>query len=176
MLADEKSFGALKLLAGVNGDVSFDLYGPVEDAEYWRECQRIIDSLPANVRVRKNGEIEHKEIGRVFAEHDLLLLPTLGENFGHVIGEALASGCPVLISDQTPWRNLESEGVGWDIPLAEKERFQSVLQQCVDGDGEWHAALSSRAQGYAVKHAIDPGAIEANRRLFNLALRTELYL
>jgi len=168
--------GALKLLAGVNGDVSFDLYGPLEDAEYWRECQGIIACLPANVRVRNNGQIEHKEIGRVFAEHDLLLLPTLGENFGHVIGEALASGCPVLISDQTPWRNLESEGVGWDIPLAEKERFQSVLQQCVDGDGEWHAALSSRAQSYAVKHASDPVAIEANRKLFSLALRAEPYL
>ena len=168
--------GALKLLAGVNGDVSFDLYGPVEDAEYWRECQGIIACLPANVRVRNNREIEHKEIGRVFAEHDLLLLPTLGENFGHVIGEALASGCPVLISDQTPWRNLESEGVGWDIPLADKERFQSVLQQCVDGDGEWHAVLSSQARSYAVKHASDPVAIEANRKLFNLALRMEPYL
>jgi glycosyltransferase involved in cell wall biosynthesis len=168
--------GALKLLAGVNGDVSFDLYGPVEDAEYWRECQRIIDSLPTNVRVRNNGEIEHKEIGRVFAEHDLLLLPTLGENFGHVIGEALASGCPVLISDQTPWRNLESEGVGWDIPLADKERFLSVLQQCVDGDSAWHAALSRQARSYAVNVASDPVAIEANRKLFNLALRMEPYL
>ena len=168
--------GALRLLAGLKGDVSFDLYGPVEDAEYWRECQSIIAGLPVNVRVRNNGEIEHKEIGRVFAEHDLLLLPTLGENFGHVIGEALASGCPVLISDQTPWRNLESEGVGWDIPLAETERFQSVLQQCVNGDGEWYAALSSRAQSYAAKHASDPVAIEANRKLFSLALRTEPYL
>lgn len=168
--------GALRLLAGLKGDVSFDLYGPVEDAEYWRECQSIIAGLPVNVRVRNNGEIEHKEIGRVFAEHDLLLLPTLGENFGHVIGEALAVGCPVLISDQTPWRNLESEGVGWDIPLAETERFQSVLQQCVNGDGEWYAALSSRAQSYAAKHASDPVAIEANQKLFNLALGTEPYL
>jgi glycosyltransferase involved in cell wall biosynthesis len=168
--------GALRLLADLKGDVSFDLYGPVEDAEYWRECQSIIAGLPVNVRVRNNGEIEHKEIARVFAEHNLLLLPTLGENFGHVIGEALAVGCPVLISDQTPWRNLESEGVGWDIPLAETERFQSVLQQCVDGDGEWHAALSSRAQSYAAKRACDPAAIEANRKLFSLALRTEPYL
>jgi glycosyltransferase involved in cell wall biosynthesis len=56
--------GALRLLAGLKGDVSFDLYGPVEDAEYWRECQSIIAGLPVNVRVRNNGEIEHKEIAR----------------------------------------------------------------------------------------------------------------
>jgi glycosyltransferase involved in cell wall biosynthesis len=161
--------GALKLLAGVNGDVSFDLYGPVEDAKYWHECQGIIAALPPNVQVRHNGGIEHNEVGRVFAEHDLLFLPTLGESFGHVIGEAMASGCPVLISDRTPWRNLEAEGVGWDIPLHETERFRSVLQQCVDGDSEWLAALSSRAQDYAVKRARDPITIEPTRKLFKLA-------
>jgi glycosyltransferase involved in cell wall biosynthesis len=161
--------GALKLLAGVLGDVSFDLYGPVEDAEYWHECQGIISALPPNIRVRNNGEIEHKEVARVFSEHDLFLFPTLGENFGHVIGEAMMSGCPVLISDRTPWRNLQAEGVGWDIPLGETERFRSVLQQCVDGGSEWLAALSNRAQNYAVKRACDPVTIEANRKLFKLA-------
>jgi glycosyltransferase involved in cell wall biosynthesis len=161
--------GALKLLAGVSGDVSFDLYGPMEDAEYWSECQSIIATLHPNIRVRHNGEIEHKDVGRVFAQHHLLLLPTLGENFGHVIGEALMWGCPVLISDQTPWRNLESEGVGWDFPLGETERFRSALQQCVDGDSVWFEALSTKAQSYAIKRARDSVPVEANRKLFELA-------
>jgi glycosyltransferase involved in cell wall biosynthesis len=161
--------GALKMLAGVLGDVSFDLYGPKEDLEYWDECQGLIAALPPNIRVRYCGEIEHERVARVFSEYDLFLFPTLGENYGHVISEALASGCPVLISDQTPWRNLEAEGVGWDIPLGDTERFRSVLQQCVDGDDEWIAALASRAQDYAAKRACDPVTIEANRRLFILA-------
>jgi glycosyltransferase involved in cell wall biosynthesis len=157
---------ALRMLEGLSGDVSFDIYGPAEDAGYWGECQGLIAALPPNVQVRYQGEIEHERVGQVFAEHDLFLFPTLGENYGHVICEALASGCPVLISDQTPWRNLEAEGVGWDIPLGEMERFRSVLQQCVDGDGEWFAALSKRAMNYAVKRASDPKTIEANRELF----------
>jgi glycosyltransferase involved in cell wall biosynthesis len=86
-----------------------------------------------------------------------------------VICEALASGCPVLVSDQTPWRNLEAEGVGWDIPLGETERFRSVLQHCVDGDDEWYAALSTRAMDYAAKRASNPEIIDANRRLFQRA-------
>jgi glycosyltransferase involved in cell wall biosynthesis len=161
--------GALRMLSGISGDVSFDIYGPAEDLEYWDECQCLIAALPPNIRVRYEGALEHKEIGRVFAEHDLFLLPTLGENFGHVISEALALGCPVLISDRTPWRNLQAEGVGWDIPLGDTERFRSVLQQCVDGDNEWFTALSSRAQSYAVKRACDPVTIESNRKLFKLA-------
>ena len=161
--------GALKMLAGVSGDVSFDIYGPAEDAEYWKECQGLIAALPANIRVRYWGEIGHERIGQVFAEHDLFLFPTLGENYGHVICEALASGCPVLISDQTPWRNLEAEGVGWDIPLGDTGRFRSVLHQCVDGDEEWYAALSTRAADYAAKRASDPETIDANRKLLQRA-------
>lgn len=162
--------GALRMLGGLSGDVSFDIYGPAEDAEYWDECQGLIAALPSNIRVRYEGEIEHEKVGQVFAEHDLFLFPTLGENYGHVICEALASGCPVLISDQTPWRNLEAEGVGWDIPLGETERFRSVLQQCVDGGDEWYAALSTRAMNYAAKRSSAPEIIDANRKLFQRAL------
>ena len=162
--------GALRMLEGVSGDVSFDIYGPAEDTEYWNECQGLIVALPPNIRVRYCGEIKHERVKEVFAEHDLFLFPTLGENYGHVIFEALASGCPVLISDQTPWRNLEAEGVGWDIPLGETKRFRSVLQQCVDGDDEWLTALSKRAMEYAAKRASAPETIDANRRLFQTAL------
>src|ERR1019366_6035225 len=109
----KKLSSALKMLDGVLGDVSFDIYGPAEDAVYWSECQKLISALPANVRVEYQGQIEHEKIGPVFAEHDLFLFPTLGENFGHVICEALLAGCPVLISDQTPWRDLEKRGAGW---------------------------------------------------------------
>ena len=161
--------GALRMLESVSGDVSFDIYGPAEDAKYWEECQGLIAALPANIRVRYCGEIEHEKIGGIFAEHELFLFPTLGENYGHVICEALAAGCPVLISDQTPWRNLEADGVGWDIPLGETGRFRSILQQCVDGDDEWYAALSTRAMSYAVKRTSDPEVIDANRRLFQRA-------
>jgi glycosyltransferase involved in cell wall biosynthesis len=161
--------GALRMLEGVSGEVSLDLYGPAEDAEYWDECQGLIAALPPNIQVRYEGKIEHERVRRVFAEHDLFLFPTLGENYGHVICEALASGCPVLISDQTPWRNLEAEGVGWDIPLGETQRFRSVLQQCVNSDGEWFAALSERAMNYAAKRASAPETIDANREMFQRA-------
>lgn len=55
-------------------------------------------------------------------------MPTQGENYGHVFIEALSSGTPILLSDQTPWRNLKDKGIGWDIPLARKDRFIHALQ------------------------------------------------
>ena len=117
------------------------------------------------MRTKYDGEIEHRKLGKIFCEHELLFLPTLGENYGHVVCESLMAGCPVLISDQTPWRDLEKEGVGWAIPLDDTDAVQAVLQQCIDGDAEWHEALSARARSYA-RLALDIEAVEANRRLF----------
>jgi glycosyltransferase involved in cell wall biosynthesis len=158
--------GALKMLAGVSGKVFFDIFGPSEEKDYFAECQNAMAALPANIEARYCGQIEHAKIAGVFADHDLFLFPTFGENYGHVICEALQAGCPVLISDQTPWRNLEADGVGWDIPLHETERFRSVLQQCVNGDDKWQAELSMRARDYGVKHALTSQTIDANRQLF----------
>jgi glycosyltransferase involved in cell wall biosynthesis len=160
---------ALRMLQGLSGDVYFDIYGPVGNAEYWNKCKKVIDTLPSNVRVEYMGIVEHERVGKVFAEHDLFLLPSLGENYSHVTCEALSAGCPVLISDRTPWRNLEEKGVGWDIPLEEEERFRAVLQQCVDADGDWYATLVDRAAEYGKMAASDPAIIEENRRMFRYA-------
>lgn len=174
-ISKEKNLlSAISLLDGLTGDVSFDICGPVGNAPYWNKCKEAIGTLAPNVRVEYIGTIEHERVGEVFSEHDLFLLPTLGENYGHVICEALIAGCPVLISDQTPWRNLQQKGAGWDIPLAEVERFRAVLQQCVDADGDWYAELRARAAEYGRIAASDPAIIEANRMMFRYATSARL--
>jgi glycosyltransferase involved in cell wall biosynthesis len=160
---------ALRMMQGLTGEVTFDIYGPVGNAEYWNKCKAAIAALPANVRVQYMGIIEHERVGEVFAQHDLFLLPSLGENYSHVTCEALSAGCPVLISDRTPWRNLQEKGVGWDVPLEDEGRFHAILQRCVDADGEWYAGLEVRAAEYGNVAASDPSIIDENRRMFRYA-------
>ena len=158
--------GALKMLNGLKGQIQFDIYGPMEDKSYWADCQKIIGSLPGNIEVRYCGSVEHDKVGAVMREHDIFFLPTLGENFGHVILEALCAGCPVLISDQTPWRDLEEKGVGWDLPLEKIEMFREVLQRCVDMNNEEYVKWSEGAWGYGMQVTRDDGVVEQNRKLF----------
>jgi glycosyltransferase involved in cell wall biosynthesis len=158
--------GALEMLKRLKGEIQFNIYGPMEDKAYWSECQKIIGSLPEDIKVRYCGSVAHEKVGDVMRGHDIFLFPTLGENFGHVILEALCAGCPVLISDQTPWRDLEKKGVGWDLPLDRPEMLQSVLQKCVDMDQDEYGKWSARAREYGLAVTKDDGVVAQNRKLF----------
>ena len=162
--------GALDILGGVQGHVQFTIYGPIEDATYWHQCQRAISRLPSNVAVSYGGELSPDRVPDVLSSNDLLLLPTLGENHGHVILEALSAGCPVLISDRTPWRRLEELGVGWDVPLARPDEFRRILDQCVAMDSSSWGKISAAAAAYGVGRRRDPKIEESNRALFRACL------
>jgi glycosyltransferase involved in cell wall biosynthesis len=160
--------GALRILKHVKGNIEFNIYGPLEDHQYWQECQQIINCLPGNIAVKYHGPIAHSEVRMIMSEHDLHFLPTLGENFGHVILESFSSACPVLISDRTPWKKLEKHGAGWDIPLEQPEKFKETIQYCVDLENEEYQHLSRNAYNFGLQFD-DENTIVANRNLFRQA-------
>lgn len=139
---------ALRALAPLQGEVHFDIYGPAEDPAYWDECQSLIAALRPNVRVNYRGMVAPAEVVSTLAHYHLLLFPTLGENFGHIIAEALLAGCPVLISDRTPWQDVESQQAGWVLPLAAPENFTQRLQQLVDMDAHQFEPFQHGAAAY----------------------------
>jgi glycosyltransferase involved in cell wall biosynthesis len=162
--------GALELLDGLGAAAVLDVYGPPEDAAYWTRCRERIARLSPEVRVRVHGAVPPERVPRVLGEADVLLLPTLGENYGHVVLEALRAGCLPVISDRTPWRGLQAAGVGWDLPLDEPEAFRAALRTVAAMDGEARAAWSARAAAYGERAARDPHAEEQNRALLRAAL------
>lgn len=142
---------AIEFLKNIDGKIEYNIYGPLEDKVYWSECEKVIADLPEAVKVLYKGVVDHDEIMDIFKEHHVFLFPTLGENFGHVISEALIGACPIIISDQTPWRGLENLNVGWDIALNDAERFKAVLQRCVDMTQEQYTLISKNAFKYGKK-------------------------
>lgn len=123
---------AISYFRGAKGKALFDIYGPIEDVSYWDECQKEIGSLPKNVKVEYKGLVNHDGVHDVFSQYDAFLFPTLSENYGHVIAESLSVGTPVIISDQTPWRQLKATGVGWDISLNQSEDFTHAINAVVE--------------------------------------------
>lgn len=161
--------GALLMLMGIQGDITFNIFGPAEDQLYWEKCQRISTGLNANIKVLYHGEIAHSDVHKIFSTHHLFFLPTLGENFGHVILEALFSGCPVLLSDQTPWKNLSGLGIGWDLPLDKPDNFKAVLRHCVEMDNDEFIKISQCAADFAKSIIDDTTSLEMNLNIFRSA-------
>jgi len=89
--------------------------------------------------------VPHEQVITTFSGYDFAIFPTLGENFGHAIAEALHADCPVLIFDRTPWWGLQAAGAAWDTPLEATERWHNAFRYCLRmGHGE-HQTMSEAA-------------------------------
>jgi glycosyltransferase involved in cell wall biosynthesis len=161
---------AIELLTSLIGRVEFDIYGPIDDVQYWEECQKGMESLPDNVIVRYCDSIPRELVPSIAANHDFFLMPTRGENFGYVILEAMAAGCPVILSDLTPWRSATESGAGWSLPLEDRELWRSVLQQCIDMDPQTYARYSQRAREFVEAWTTSNNHVERTIQVFNRAL------
>jgi glycosyltransferase involved in cell wall biosynthesis len=161
---------AMELLAMVRGQVTFDIYGPVDDAGYWRTCEALIARAPCSLNLHYCGAIPHTEAQQKFSRYHFFLFPTFGENYGHVIAESLAAGCPVVISDKTPWSGLELKNVGWDLPLDDEQRWVQVLQHCVDMGAEDYRRMSLDCIRFFQQWARSPSIRDQNVQLFRRAL------
>ena len=74
-------------------------------------------AAPLGRRVRFHGHVEGEAKSRAFANADLFCLPTHSENFGIVVGEALAHGVPAVCTKGAPWDGLEIHRCGaWIDP------------------------------------------------------------
>lgn len=161
---------AIEVLARVRAPVTFDIYGVIEDGAYWARCQAAIAALPPHVQARYQRPLRPDEVIEVLARHDFFFLPTLGENYGHVIREALSAGLPVLISDRTPWRGLVAESAGADLPLEAPDAFVAWVEQFAALALAERAAMRRAARTRGDDPAAAAAAVDANRTLLLRAL------
>lgn len=166
---EKNTLGALEILSRcLNHTIQMDFYGQTYDVEYKKECEALVRSLPENIRVIFHGSISPVLIPSILQKAHFLFLPTRGENFGHAILESLLAGCPIIISDQTPWRDLQEKGIGWDIPLDQPDQFIKAIETAATMDQDSYNRMSQTAFEYAEAFISNPEVLEANRKLFGI--------
>lgn len=164
---------AAKIISKLKTKIKFDIYGTLEDQQYWVKCQNILKSLPDNVRWEYKGIADSKKVIDIFSEYDIFLFPTLGENFGHVVFEALAAGCIPVISDQTPWTDLEDNKCGYIIPLSSEKRYRETLEMLCEMSDPNFAMLRENAHSYALKKYNESMKNTGYRRIFDNLIREQ---
>ena len=141
--------GAIEIISNlINIAIQFDIYGPIEDNDYWNECKQQLELLPSNISWDYKGECNSDNVIDTLSNYDVFLFPTLGENFGHVISEALIAGCLPIISDQTPWLDLEECKCGNVISLDNQNLFIKALERYSAMDQKEFSYYVNNAQNY----------------------------
>ena len=163
---------ALVMLGDVSKTMHYHIYGPVEDGAYWDQCLSAIRKLPDHIKVEHKGTLNPENVVSTLSQYDLFFFPTKGENYGHVIAEALCAGVPLLISDQTPWRDLENKGLGWDLPLNNTHEFSAVIDRFASMTAEERFEFRKRILSWAKIRFSQRDAIEANISMFKKVCKT----
>lgn len=117
----------LRSLLKVDNPINLTIYGSKEDHNYYNECLELIRKLPNKIKVYIKNHIKNGSVQSTLINHDLFVLPSRGENFGHVIIESLSAGLPVMISDKVFWKSDKKGGI-MKLPLKEDIWAREILK------------------------------------------------
>jgi len=135
----------LRILAQCQREIEFSIFGPIDDPDYWSKCQKQMENLPGNIIAEYKGPVLQQNVLTTIQKHDLLFLPTRGENYGHIVLESLIASRPVLISNNTPWHRLAEKQVGWIFDLDSPNHFVKLLEELTILDGSDFENYTSKA-------------------------------
>ncbi len=127
---------ALDVLKNCKTNITLDIFGIIDDVDYWNLCKSKIENLPRNIKVSYLGEASQSEVFKLLQNYHVMFLPTRGENFGHSILESFMAGRPALISNVTIWKNLIEKKAGWDLPLQKPALFTQLIDELNKMDNE----------------------------------------
>lgn len=167
-LAEKKNLlFALELMQQIkeiNG-LALDIYGPIEDRVYWDKCKGIIDQ---DHRISYKGVLKPHEISNTLQNYHYYILPTLHENYGHSIVEALVAGVPIIISKNTPWQYIQESGIGIDLDLNDKLTWENCLVDFSKQDENDYSKYIDKCYEFVEARIFNEETQEANQQLFNI--------
>lgn len=139
----------LEALTDVTEPVQLQVVGAFADAEYEERCRFLVQGLPDHISVDFTGSATRDVVLQRMHNADLMTFPTTGENFGHVIAEALSESCPVMCSDHTPWSEALSSGGGDVVSPNTPEAWATAINDfAADGPEAWQDAAERAGESY----------------------------
>ena len=160
--------GAISAMSHVKKDVTFDIYGFIEDEFYWEKCKTALQNLPSNISWNYCGLVSFNESMQILSKYQIFLLPTMGENYGHVIFESLSAGCFPIISDTTPWNDIIKENIGAVLPLSEDmDNFTEAIETALEFSDEKRSLIRNRAVNYCRVKSERAKKESGYKKLFN---------
>ena len=103
---------------------NLSIYGEISDFKYFENLKNKIKKFN---NIKYKGSLYKNKIQKL-SKHDVFIFPSLSENFGLVILEALASGLYLILNSSLPWNHLSKKGFATLINFKEKTLIKEILR------------------------------------------------
>jgi len=119
------------------------IVGP-DDTPYAAQMKALAASL-ALERVTFAGALVGDARSDAYGRASMFVLPTLNENFGVAVAEALAHATPVIVTKGAPWSGLERHRCGWWIDFGD-DALAAALSQAMACPASMLAEMGDRGR------------------------------
>lgn len=133
--------------AHTNDRVQFSLVG---DGPERGSLQTAV--LPPNLELRFLGNVAYEDLPGLYARAGILVFPTLGDEWGIVVNEAMAAGLPVLgsVYSQAVDELVEDGVTGWTFQPNQADEIYAALDRALTASED-----ELRQMGMAARRAVE---------------------
>ena len=126
--------------------------GTAAEGPYFSEFQKEMSELPPFVVVKYIQDLPHEQIPSLLVEHDVMILPSLGENFGHAIFESFVHAVPVIIGNNTPWAGIHEHHAGIETNPMDVTAIAEAIRRFAEMGGSEYSQWSAGARKMAMQY------------------------
>lgn len=135
-------------LDDLHGQIQIEVMG---DRTQWSDYRAHLKELNPRTS-RYAGSLNHLKVMAEYDRADVLLLPSMYEPGGLVVGEALSRGLVAVVSDEVGSGEPVDEDVCRKFPAGNVDEFERQVRRIIDDLRTRRAALRVAARQQAIEH------------------------
>jgi glycosyltransferase involved in cell wall biosynthesis len=143
-----------------------------DDEGYQPKLQALAQSLGLADRVLFVGPVGDADKWALFADAQLFVLPSYSENFGNVVAEAMAMGCPVLVSPEVGIAAFVSAAAAGAVTDCDPVKLAAAVREML-ADPAARAEMGARGREAVRAHLSWDGVAEQAENLYRRVVRSE---
>jgi glycosyltransferase involved in cell wall biosynthesis len=137
------------LVCSSNNNAKLEIIGSGIDEE---EAKHMTTTQKLDANIKFEGVIyDFEEKYKIISQSKLFLLPSYEENWAIVIGEALATGVPVICYDLKELREVWEDSITY-IKVGDKERFAEEIINILNSD-DYYTKLKNKGLDFIKRYS-----------------------